>query len=167
MPLETIRLYKCPQFLSMKQGIVDDLKKARKELLSVTEGLTGDLRITKKWSLKDVLSHIIGWDYHTVRAIEECLKGKRPFYFDLNWDVLNEEEVQKRRKLSFNDVLKELEQSHEVLLDLVSNLPEDRLTEYHGHRWKRYKITPQSMLQAAIDHDFFHVQKIQEAANQQ
>ncbi len=151
----------------MKQQILDDLKKARKELLSAAGRLTGDVKVTEKWSLKDVLSHIIGWDYHTVRAIEECLQGERPFYFDLDWDVLNEEEVQKRRKLSFNDVLEELEQSHKALFDLVLNVPEDRLTEYHGHRWKRYKITPQSMLQAAIDHDFFHAQKIREVTDRQ
>lgn len=151
----------------MKQEILDNLKNARKQLLDIVEDVPKDLRVTTKWSVKDVVSHIIGWDFHTVRAVRECLKGERPFYFDLNWDVLNEEEVQKRKTLSLKEVLDELKQSHKALLDLVLEVPEERLTEFHGHRWKRYKITPESMLKAAIDHDLFHAQKIRKAAAHQ
>ncbi len=151
----------------MKQEILDNLKSARMGLLTVVRGVPADLKVTEKWSVKDVLSHIIGWDFHTTRAVEECLQGEKPFYFDLDWDVLNEEEVQKRRKLSMEEVLNELEQSHRTLLDSVSGLPENRLTEYHGYRWKRYKITPESILKAAIDHDLFHAKKIEVAKTKQ
>lgn len=149
----------------MKEKILFNLKNARKDLLTIVRDVPFDLKVTEKWSVKDVLSHIVGWDFHTVRAIEECLRGERPFYFDLNWDTLNEEEVEKRRTLSKEEILNEMEQSHRALLNLVLSLPEQRLTEYHGHRWKRYKITPESMLKAAIDHDIFHTRKI-EAAHQ-
>ncbi len=149
----------------MKEKILLNLKNARKDLLAAVKDVPADLKVTEKWSVKDVLSHIIGWDFHTTRAIEECLRGERPFYFDLNWDTLNEEEVSKRRTLSKEEILNEMEQSHRALLNLVSSLPEQRLTEFHGHRWKRYKITPESMLKAAIDHDLFHARKI-EAAHQ-
>ncbi|MFQ6088060.1 MAG: DinB family protein [Candidatus Methanofastidiosia archaeon] len=151
----------------MKQEILDNLMKARRELLEVTEGVAEDLRVTEKWSVKDVLSHVVGWDFYTITAIEECLQDKMPFYFDLNWDKLNEEEVQKRRNLSLKEVLDELEQSHKALLDFVSEFSEDRLTEYHGHRWRRYKITPESLLQVTIHHDIFHARKIREAARHQ
>lgn len=149
----------------MKQKLLDTLKSARENLISRAENVPRDYKVTDKWSVKDVLSHVIGWDFHTMRAIEECLKGKRPFYFDEDWNTLNDEEVQKRRNLSLNDVITELKQSSRIFQDFVSTLPEERLTEYHGHKWRRYKITPESMISAAIEHDLFHAKKIGEATN--
>lgn len=83
----------------------------------VTPGVLGD------WSVKDMLAHLIFWNYYAVSELQSALEN-RPFEFDHDIDH-NAEVVERYREQSWIDVLVGFASSYKEVEALIKSLPDD------------------------------------------
>ena len=149
----------------MKEDLIIQLEKARERLLRAVEGLSEEAMTTSPavghWTIKDLLAHVAAWDEESLRGIRELLRGERPRFLDTDWDQWNAQEVEKRRALSLQAVLEELEGSHREFLEFLRGLEEAEWERPREQRWKRYKVTVAWIVGGVIGHDREHAEHIQ------
>jgi hypothetical protein len=110
--------------------LIEKVRASRDGLLKVIEGLTPEAIAQPftmgKWSVKDVFSHIAGWDVWMRSTIENMLGGKEP---DLSapFDVhsANVKFVKERTEFSFDQILTEMSDTLEIVFRLVEKLTEE------------------------------------------
>ncbi len=61
---------------------VEELRRAVTELSSVVEELNSELFLHPRetWSPRDIVAHLIGWNYAAVQGSEQLRRGELPFY---------------------------------------------------------------------------------------
>ena len=67
-----------------KDGIIGGLVAARGEILDTVRLLSPaqqDEVFLGEWSVKDLLAHLVGWDYTNQEAVAEILEGKKPGFW--------------------------------------------------------------------------------------
>jgi hypothetical protein len=60
------------------------------------------------WSIKDLLAHLVGWDYTNIEAVKNVLAGKVPEFYahhDRDWQTYNAMLVKKYKCDSFDELL--------------------------------------------------------------
>lgn len=107
-----------------------------------------DIKYFKKWSLKDILKHLIGWENYMVKVVESCKSNSQiKFYGKVNefnqnslnimkdwtWDMLNNEYLRASKKL----------------IEYFNFLPEDIINK---KIWVKRKYTPLILLRVQIIH---------------
>ncbi len=95
------------------QSLLDSVPKDKMEDAGVAGG----------WSVKDVMGHITTWEEIATDRVQRIVAGQevvRP-YSDL--DTYNNQEADKKRKLSLDTVRQQFLQVHQKLLSLVDGLP--------------------------------------------
>lgn len=86
-------------------------------------GVSGD------WSVKDVLAHVTTWEAEALQHLPVILDGGRPRRYVTygGIDAFNALMTAEKQALSLAQVLRQLDETHGRLLDLVAHLPEDQL----------------------------------------
>ncbi len=101
-----------------------------------------------KWSLKDVVAHINGWDILTIDAIKTFKKGKFP-----KWGTtvteFNKTSVQKRKKWGWDKVFAEFKKLGVQIYKEYGSLPEEL---WDKKIYKNKSFTPRSFLKIDIHH---------------
>jgi len=133
-----------------KEQIISELQKARSEILTEVTALSPKERSTVflgVWSVKDILAHLVGWDFANMQAVHSVLEGKLPpfyEYHDHDWQTYNALLVERYKKGSFKELLVSVRDSHIKLVEL----------------FRRYKVTVQRLLEADIKDVRTHHQQI-------
>lgn len=89
-------------------------------------GVTGD------WSVKDILAHVTTWEEEALKYLPLILKGGRSPRYSEKYggiDAFNAWMAEEKRDLSLSDVLRQLEESHQRLIDYVHSVPEDQFIQ--------------------------------------
>ena len=76
MPLKTAQ--------AKKDALIANLVEARKNILNAASALPAKQRdgiFLGSWSVKDLLAHLIGWDYTNIQAVKAILANKVPAFF--------------------------------------------------------------------------------------
>ncbi|HWR51601.1 MAG TPA: ClbS/DfsB family four-helix bundle protein [Bryobacteraceae bacterium] len=81
------------------------------------------------WSVRDVLAHVTTWEEEVLKYLPLILSGGRPTRYSQGIAVFNAEATERKRSLSLSEVLRQLEDTHRRVVDLVANTPEDQLVE--------------------------------------
>jgi hypothetical protein len=130
-----------------KDEIIGGLVKARRKILDAARSLSpvkqGEVFIGV-WSVKDLLAHLVGWDYTNLKAVEEILAGQKPGFwehYDRDWQSYNARLVAEYKRDDLAELVAVIEESHQKLIDCLQAVPAD---EYI----KRKKIA--SLLRAEI-----------------
>ena len=79
------------------------------------------------WSMRDVLVHVTSWDEEALKALPIILGGGRlPRYSDLygGIDAFNAQAQEKKKRLSLEEVLAELEKTHLELIAYLDSVPD-------------------------------------------
>jgi uncharacterized protein (TIGR03083 family) len=86
-------------------------------------GVMGD------WSIKDVLGHVTTWENEALTYLPVILAGGRPprYASQGGIDAFNARMIEHKRRLSLDDVRRQLDETHERLVELVRRLPDDQL----------------------------------------
>lgn len=113
-----------------------------------------------KWSIKDVIAHLILWDEELLRGMNRLLKRDRPAFLDKDWDGMNARAVAARKSQSLKELLEDLKKSGEKIEVFVNGLDESELSSSRGHKWKMWDITIQWIVCGNIEHDKHHTQRI-------
>ena len=154
-----------------KDKVISDLIGARRKILDVAYSLPAPKRdevFLGIWSVKDLLAHLVGWDYTNIEATREILAGKLPeFYshYDRDWKTYNARLVEEYKKDDYEEMLSLVETSHRELIEFLATVHADEFDKDRGIRSGRgYKVTIGRLLQAEADDEQEHHRQIREFA---
>jgi hypothetical protein len=91
----------------------------------IEPGVTGD------WSAKDILAHVTTWEQEALKVLPVILKGGRPPRYSVTYggiDAFNAMMAEQKRGRSLAEILKELDETHNRLLETVQSAPDEQFT---------------------------------------
>ena len=153
-----------------KEEIISGLAEIRKEILDAASALPPDKQdevFLGVWSVKDLLAHLVGWDYANAESIQAILAGRLPaFYehYDRDWKTFNAQLIARHKKDDFAEFLASVENSHRALLELLETVPAEDVSRDTGVRFRGYKVTIDRTLEAEIKDEKVHHAQIEEFA---
>jgi hypothetical protein len=153
-----------------KREIISGLANARRKILDEASSLSParqDEIFLGVWSVKDLLAHLVGWDYTNIQAAKEIMGGELPSFYahhDRDWKTYNEGLVAQYKKDSFQELVSSVEDSHHQLIDFLEKVPAEELTRDRGLRYKGYKVTIARLLEAETKDEIEHHRQIREFA---
>ena len=117
-----------------KQRLLRSLDKAWAAFKGSYAGLS-DLRLTEPgvtgdWSVKDILAHVTTWEGEAVKHLPLIIGGGCPPRYVRygGIDAFNAKMSEEKRGLSLAEVLRQLEDTHDHLIDFVRRTPEAQFT---------------------------------------
>jgi uncharacterized damage-inducible protein DinB len=155
--------------MSRKEEIISGLEAARQKILDAVAELSPeklDEVFLGTWSVKDLLAHLVGWDYTNMDAVRDIREGKPPRAFehwDPDWVQYNAELVSRHKRENMEEMLRSIEQSHNALVKFVRTLPAEDIVKDFGVRSPDGRnITVEWFLQFEIDDEGRHYQQIRD-----
>jgi len=151
-----------------KDKIISGLVETRGKILDAASSLSAaeqDEVFLGVWSVKDLLAHLVGWDFTSLEAAKAILAGKIPSFYsyhDRDWETYNARLVAEYKRDDFANLLSSVEDSHHKLIDFLTTIPAEELGRDRGVRFKGYKVTIARTLQAEIDDEKTHHAQIKE-----
>ena len=112
--------------------LYNTLAASENEFIQVIESLNAKIRDKKivngKWSAKEILSHIVGWEVEVVKQFKAILTNPE---VDDNYDIdsFNKTAVESRKHLSWDQIVTELKTAQADLLSFLSNLIQKEIEE--------------------------------------
>jgi hypothetical protein len=87
-------------------------------------GVAGD------WSVKDILAHLTTWEEEALQYMPLITKGRRPPRYITygGIDAFNAQTTEQKRDLSLPEVLRQLDETHDRLIDYLQSVPEEQFT---------------------------------------
>ena len=116
-----------------------------------------------KWTPRDIVAHLIGWNRHVIRGSEQILKGELPFYdIDPGEDFanVNAELIRTYASRDREALLAELSRSKEELASFLRELDETACAHDHGVRHDDETITVKSTIDDLIADYTHHEQQL-------
>jgi hypothetical protein len=151
-----------------KEGIIADLVEARGKILDAASSLSPadqDRVFLGVWSVKDLLAHLVGWDFANLEAAQAILAGQLPgFYahYDRDWRTYNARLVAEYKREDFADLRASVEDSHQKLIGFLETIPAEEFDRDRGVRFKGYKVTIARTLEAELEDEREHHRQIEE-----
>lgn len=116
-----------------KREIIDELVQSRHGLLDAIVALQPerlDEVFIGEWTVKDLIAHLVGWDFTNLAAIREILDGEYPSFFqfyDKDWRSYNASLVKQYKIEPFPDLMAEIQDSHHQLVTFLEALPSEQV----------------------------------------
>ena len=151
----------------MKDKIISGLVETRRRILDAASSLPPEKRdevFLGVWSARDLLAHLVGWDFTNLEAAKALLAGQLPdFYshYDRDWKTYNACLVAEHKKDDFAELLASVEDSLQQLVAFLETVPAEEFDKDRGVRYKRYKVTIARLLQADISDVKTHHQQVE------
>lgn len=153
------QLLKREQVLS---NCMDIRKKLRDEISQLTNS-QHEIVFLGIWSIKELMAHLIGWDFANYAAIKRIQTGQLPAFYkyrDHDWQTYNAMLVKKYKKDSVQELLADMDHSHAKLLHQAEIIPVEDFNKDFGIRFRRYKVTIQRLIEADIKDVQIHLEQI-------
>jgi hypothetical protein len=115
------------------------------------------------WSTKDLLAHLIGWDFTNLEAAREVQSGRLPnfyTYIDKDWSSYNSLLVIQYKQDDFDSLISCLKDSHKQLVAYLETLPVEDFFKDWGVRYKGIKVTISRLLVAETKDEKVHLEQI-------
>ena len=150
-----------------KDTLISSFAEVRRKILNAASSLPSAARdkvFLGVWSIKDVLAHLVGWDYANIEAVKAIRAGKIPnfySYHDRDWQTYNARLVKKYKRGDFADLLSSAKNSHRKLVAFLNSVSADEYDKDRGLRVKGYKVTIARILQAEINDETTHHAQIE------
>ena len=87
--------------------------------------------ITGAWSVRDIIAHVTTWDEEALKHLPSILEGKRPPRYSVTYggmDAFNALMTKRKESLSLLEVLRQLDDTHRRLVEVIDRAPADQLT---------------------------------------
>jgi hypothetical protein len=149
-----------------KEQLLADLLAARRSVVKAVSSLSTDRQdeaFVGVWSVKDLLAHLVGWDYANMEAVQAIQAGRLlAFYehYDRDWHSFNAHLVAEHGRRDVTELLDSLNESHSKLIELVRALPPTVLFEDKGLRFRGYKVIIGRILQVEAEDEKEHCGQI-------
>ncbi len=116
-----------------------------------------------RWSARDVVAHLIGWNRYTVRGMKQIVRGELPFYdVDPGEDYanVNRQHLRDYPSRVKDELLAELRASARELAEALSRLDADSWSTDYGVRHKGQTVTIRSTVSDLIVDYGHHAEQI-------
>ena len=96
-----------------------------------------NISVTKKWRVKDVLSHLIGWERECAQELLKVFEtGLEPWFMATdNYDDFNEKIYQEFKNYSPETLISELEKWQDVLEKNIQAVGEEKIRQRSHTDW--------------------------------
>jgi hypothetical protein len=87
--------------------------------------------VTGQWSIRDIIAHVTTWDEEALQHLPTILDGGKPPRYSLTYggiDRFNALMTTKNMELSLFEVLRQLDDSHRRIIELIERVPAEQLT---------------------------------------
>jgi hypothetical protein len=151
-----------------KDEIVTGLTDARACILAAVAALPAEMRdeaFLGVWSVKDLLAHLVGWDYTNIEAAAEIQAAKLPSFYqhrDRDWSSYNASLIARYRTENWVEMVSAVESSHRLLIDYLGSVPPQEFCRDRGIRSGRYKVTIDRLLAVEVKDEWEHCWQIRE-----
>ena len=150
--------------------IVEYVNFGRKSLLESIEGLSDDelssVSIFGDWTIKDVLAHIIGWDYRIIDILPLIAAGRAEEIAQVDVDQQNQQVVSAFADKSIAEVLAEIKSTHQQVLDILTSLDYTEIDRRHERQGRVITIRSY-VIDKMIDHERQHAVEIEQWRSEQ
>jgi len=133
------------------RGLIEELKNSRLALIRAVDNFPKDKReeiLFNKWSLKDVMAHVSGWDNATIDLLKKIKKGKTPEWIGSVYGF-NRRSVEKRKKWSWQKVYKEFVRVGREIVGAYESVPKEL---WEKRVWENRGFTPKKFIKIDIRH---------------
>jgi len=86
--------------------------------------------VTVAWSVRDIIAHVTTWDEEALKHLPLVLKGGKPPRYSLTYggiDAFNALMTEQKKDLSLPEVLRQMNDTHRRVLNLIESAPESQL----------------------------------------
>jgi len=155
-----------------KEQVIARLGEVRRKIVAVAASLPPNKQneiFLGVWSVKDLLAHLVGWDFANLAMAQEILAGKLPgfyAYYDHDWRTYNAQLVARYRVDDVADLLSSVQASHEQLIEFLQTVPAGEFGRDKGLRFKGYRVTIAGELEAEIRDEEKHYRQLKEFLGQ-
>jgi hypothetical protein len=114
-----------------KDAIIGGLLDARSKILAEVRSLSTrqeDQVFLGTWTVKDLLAHLVGWDFTNLEAVGDILVGQKPAFwqhYDRDWQSYNARLVAEHKRDNLAELLASVQESHRKLIDFLESVPAD------------------------------------------
>ena len=150
-----------------KEELLRDLVRIRNRILDVASSIpaerSGDIFLGI-WSTKDLLAHLVGWDYTNLDAAKSIRAGRLPKFYahhDRDWASYNAQLVAQYKKENIGELIHSSRDSHQQLLSYLESLTTEAFFEDTGVRAGRYKVTIDRLMKVEHDDEEKHLAQIE------
>ena len=119
-----------------------------------------------KWSIKDIIAHLMVWEQRGIDKIQLITEGKTPDiplkgYTWRDTDLLNEEIYQKYKDEALNDIISRSHETFENLMRVMQDLPEEKLEDsFYSEGANPKTFLGKDVLYWRYDHYKYHIKQI-------
>lgn len=147
-----------------KDETISGLVEARRKILDMAASLSPkaqDEEFLGEWSVRDMLAHLVGWDYTNLEAVKEILAGQKPSFlehYDRDWVSYNARLVEEYKREDSRELVASVEESHQQLITFLQSVPADEYV-------KKPRIV--SLLNTETEDEKEHYRQVEEFAERQ
>jgi hypothetical protein len=146
--------------------LLADLVAARKRILEVADSFApeqGDVIFLGTWSVKDLIAHLIGWDFTNIQAMQDICADQLPQFYafhDRDWQTFNAQLVGAYKKDDLTELLGDALASQQQLIAYLQTLPAEEFDRDRGLRFRGWKVTMARLLRAEVEDEQKHYTQI-------
>ncbi len=121
-----------------KETVLESVQTEYEHLLEAVKGLDNDQMAEAwldGWSVKDILSHVLGWERQMITFLQRMARGERPVPEGVDYsdpDAWNAKFALQFAPISGSTVLATWKQAHMNFVRAADALPDDRFGEKDG-----------------------------------
>lgn len=115
------------------------------------------------WSVRDLLAHLVGWDFANLEMAHQVLTGSLPgFYawYDSDWRSYNARLVEKYKLGDLAALVASAWASQRQLIEFLRTISADDFACDRGLRFKGFRVTIASELESEIRDEDKHYQQL-------
>ena len=150
-----------------KQQLISGLISARSRIMQAAQAFSEpqqDRGFLGTWSIKDMLAHLMGWDFTNIQAIQQILAGIPPEffnYFDKDWQSYNATLVARHRVEPYAALLEAVHESHHKFIDFLNSIPAETLVNGKVKRDNGRTVTIRNLIKAETRDEQKHADQVQ------
>jgi hypothetical protein len=84
------------------------------------------------WSVRDILAHVTTWEEEALKHLPLILKGGKPPRYSVRYggiNAFNAQMTEQKRSLSLPEVLRQLDETHRRLIELIQSAPDEQFID--------------------------------------
>jgi hypothetical protein len=129
-----------------QESCLQKLTEARDRLLQAVDGLSPEDCVMDDWMVKDIIGHVVTWNEEFRTDIAMILRGEHPGYDhqisgENNFKLWNEEWLNRKRVISFQSLLEDLESDYKETVQLILQLSPADFHKCGVTPWKQAAYT--------------------------